>query len=58
MDITAILPAIVLFGVPLLFLLWMLWPARTGAVAAGEKGNDGLIPSTGDGTSGLPPAPE
>jgi len=28
--------------------VWMIWPARTGAVAAGEKGNDGLIPSDGD----------
>ena len=28
-------------------LLWMIWPVRTGAVAKGEKGNDGLIPSDG-----------
>jgi hypothetical protein len=33
------------------FLLWLIWPARTGAVAAGERGNDGLIPSS-RGTSG------
>jgi hypothetical protein len=38
------------------FLLWMLWPARTGAVAAGERGNDGLIPSSGD-PSGGPVSP-
>ena len=29
-------------------MLWLMWPARTGAVAAGERGNDGLIPSAGD----------
>lgn len=39
--------AIVLSIVFAAFLVWMIWPARTGAVAAGEKGNDGLIPSSG-----------
>lgn len=29
-------------------ILWAIWPARTGAVAAGEKGNDGLNPSAGE----------
>ena len=35
-------------------LLWLIWPARTGAVAAGERGNDGLIPAAGnsDGSPG------
>lgn len=34
------------------FFLWLIWPARTGAVAAGERGNDGLIPSSGDASGG------
>ena len=29
-------------------LLWLIWPARTGAVAAGERGNGGFIPASGD----------
>lgn len=55
MDLTVIPAAII---IPVLALPWMLWLARTGAVAAGNKGNDGLMPSTGDGTSDVPPAPE
>ena len=51
-TVVAILTGLVLFGVPLAFMLWMIWPARTGAVAAGERGNGGLIPSSGDGDSG------
>ena len=35
-------------------LLWAVWPTRTGAVAAGERGNDGIIPSVGDSDGGGP----
>jgi hypothetical protein len=42
--------------IPTALVLWMVWPARTGAVAAGERGNDGLIPSSGEPDSG-PVAP-
>ncbi len=37
-------------------VLWAIWPARTGAVSAGEHGNDGLIPSTGAGDGPGPAA--
>ncbi len=40
------------------FLLWLIWPARTGAVSAGERGNEGLVPSSGDPSGGgVGPAP-
>ena len=47
----------ILLGVVILvivggFFLWLIWPARTGALAAGERGNDGLIPSSGDPSDG------
>ena len=33
-------------------VLWLIWPARTGAVAARERGNEGLIPSASVGGGG------
>ena len=47
----------VLIGIAILvvaggLVLWLIWPARIGAVAAGDRGNDGLIPSSGSPSGG------
>jgi hypothetical protein len=50
--VTGALIGIALVVLMAAFLLWTVWPARTGAIARGERGNDGLIPGAGDPDSG------
>ena len=52
-----VLLGILCLAVPTGLVLWMLWPARTGAVAAGERGNEGLIPTAGE-YGGVGPSPD